>query len=273
MSTAALGVLVLLGLAAALLAVDAWGTRRRMRLVERLVADQARKLEQIQTEFGRFAPADVVDRLTDSSGALAPGRREVTVMFADLRGFTPLSERMDPGDMVGVLNGYFEAMTQAIAAHHGRVNQFMGDGLLALFGALEPNPWQARDAVCAALEMRKALAGYNGELAARGMPTLRFGIGIHTGEVVAGVMGNQSLSAFAVVGDTVNTAARVEQLTRLHDTDVLITDAVRRMLDSRFRLRELPPAPVKGKEYPVRTYAVEGMDDVLAPAAQHSPPR
>jgi len=138
--------------------------------------------------------------------------------------------------------------------------------LLALFGALEPNPWQADDAVSAALAMRAALADYNIQLAAQNLPELRFGIGIHQGEVIVGLMGNQNLSTFTAVGDTVNTAARVEQLTRMHGADVLITEAVREKLDSRFKLRELPPVPVKGKEQPVVTYAVEG---VAAQAPRH----
>jgi adenylate cyclase len=256
MSGLALTVLLVASIA---LSALTWRAHRKLHLVERLVADQSQKLERIQTAFGRFAPADVVDHLSDPTGPMAPARRDVTVMFADLRGFTPLSERMDPADMVGILNGYFEAMTEAITMHHGRVTQFIGDGLLALFGALEPDPWQAQDAVKAALDMRRALARYNEDLCARGFPALAFGVGIHCGEVVAGVIGNSNLSTFSVVGDTVNTASRVEQLTRSHDVDVLITESVRAKLDARYTVREFPAALVKGKEQPIVTYHVIGM--------------
>jgi class 3 adenylate cyclase len=92
--------------------------------------------------------------------------------------------------------------------HHGHVTQFVGDGLLALFGALEPNPWQARDAVLAALDMRSELARYNETLRAQGLPELRFGIGIHGGEVVAGVIGTAGLAKFSVTGDPINVASR-----------------------------------------------------------------
>jgi len=235
----------------------------RYRRLELLLADRAERLERLEAEFGRFAPSVVVEQVTGTAQQMAPSRRDVTVMFADVREFTRLCERIDPAHTVAMLNGYFECMTRAIVAHHGHVTQFIGDGLLALFGALEPNPWQAQDAVSAALAMRKALADYNIELAAQGLPPLGFGIGIHHGEVIVGVMGNRNLSTFTVIGDTVNTAARVEQLTRMHGTDVLVTQAVRDKLDSRFALRELPPAPVKGKEQPVVTYAVE---DVAARA-------
>lgn len=250
---------IALALLAAGLAFLLLRARARNRRLESLLADRAERLERLETEFARFAPSAVVEQVTGTMERMAPGRRRVTVMFADLREFTRLCESTDPAQTVSMLNGYFECMTRAIVAHHGHVTQFIGDGLLALFGALEPNPWQAQDAVSAALAMRAALADYNVQLAAQQLPELRFGIGIHHGEVIVGLMGNQNLTTFTVVGDTVNTAARVEQLTRMHGADVLITEAVREKLDSRFKLRELPPVPVKGKEQPVVTYAVEGM--------------
>jgi len=257
--TAAL--LIAVGVLAGALALVLLRARAGSRRLERLLADRAERLERLEAEFGRFAPSLVVEQVTGTQEQMAPQRRSVTVMFADLRDFTPLCERVDPALTVGILNGYFECMTQAIVARHGHVTQFIGDGLLALFGALEPNPWQAQDAVAAALDMRAALADYNAELAARGSPLLRIGIGIHRGEAIVGLMGNRKLSTFTAIGDTVNTASRVEQLTRLHGTDVLVTQAVRDKLDSRFELRELPAMPVKGKEQPVVTYAVEGPGD------------
>ncbi|HEY7761144.1 MAG TPA: adenylate/guanylate cyclase domain-containing protein, partial [Burkholderiales bacterium] len=139
-------------------------------------------------------------------------------------------------------------------------------GLLALFGALEPNPWQAQDAVLGALAMREALARYNDTLRARSLPELQVGIGIHRGEVLAGVMGNEELSKFGVVGDTINVASRVEQLTRELSVDLLITEEVRRELDGRFQLRAMPPQAVKGKPEPLVTYLVEGVERAVQPA-------
>ena len=109
----------------------------------------------------------------------------MTLVGAVFNGVTVHGGRMNPEQMVPVLNGYFRAMSAAITAHHGRVTELMGDGLLALFGALEPNPWQAQDAVLGALAMREALARYNETLRARSMPVLEVGIGIHRGEVLA----------------------------------------------------------------------------------------
>jgi len=257
----------LLALAALLgLLVVATKQRGQIRQIERLLDDTYGKLERLQLHFARFAPDSVVEQLTERSGQVAASRRTVTVLFADLKGFTALCDRIDPEHMLPILNGYFRAMSEAIIAHHGRVTELTGDGILALFGALEPNPWQAQDAVLGALDMREALALYNGTLRARSLPELQVGIGIHRGEVLAGVMGNEDLSKFGVVGDTINVAARVERLTRELSVDLLITEEVRHELDDRFRLRAMPALAVKGKPEPIVTYFVEGS----AMAEQHA---
>jgi len=240
--------------------------RRRMHDTERLLDDTRSRLEHLQIHFSRFAPEDVVERLTEASGDLMASRRMVTVLFADLRGFTAMCEKLDPELILQILNGYFREMSHAINAHHGRVTELIGDGLLALFGALEPNPWQAQDAVLGALAMRAALARYNRTLAQRGLPELQIGIGVHRGELLAGVMGNEELSKFGVVGDPINVAARVERLTRDLGVDLLVTEEVRRELDSRFQLRAMPAVPVKGKTEPLATYFVETAQMAAQPA-------
>jgi class 3 adenylate cyclase len=240
--------------------------RRQIHQLERLVDDSHTKLERLQLRFARFAPDDVVERLTEPGGELKASRRTVTVLFADLKGFTAMCDRLDSEQMVPILNGYFRCMSEAITEHHGRVTELTGDGLLALFGALEPNPWQAQDAVLGALAMRDALVRYNETLRARSLPELEIGIGIHRGEVVAGVMGNEELSKFGVVGDPINVAARVERLTRELSADLLITEEVRGELDGRFRLRAMPARAVKGKAEPIVTYFVEGVETATQPA-------
>ena len=231
--------------------------RKRNRQLEQLMAATDGKLMQLQRQFERFVPADVVERLTDAGDVFAPARRHVTIMFADLRGFTAMCDRLDPAVTVTILNDYFRHMIQAITRHHGQVTELVGDGLLALFGALETNPWQGRDAVLAALDMRAELEAYNTQLRARGMSELRFGIGIHSGEVVAGVIGTGGLSKFSVTGDPINVASRIEGLTRHFEVDLLITAEIRRTLDDRFHVRAMPPALVKGKAEPIQTYYVE----------------
>lgn len=250
----------LLGGALLLAGALAWAWLRRAREAESLFAETRRKLEQLQREFERFAPPDLVERLTEGRGDVAPQRRQVTMLFADLRGFTSLCDRLDPALTVTILNDYFRHMSGAIGRHHGHITELVGDGLLALFGALESNPWQCRDAVLAALDMRAALAAYNAQLAAKSLPQLQFGIGIHSGEVIVGVMGAGELNKFTVTGDPINVASRVEGLTRELGVDVLITEEIRKALEAGFRLRPMPPARVKGKPVPIQTYHVESND-------------
>jgi adenylate cyclase len=155
-----------------------------------------------------------------------------------------------------VLNGYFQRMSDAIHENRGHVSTFLGDGILAYFGALQPNPWQCDDAVNAALAMRAAMRDYNVELAREGLPELAVGIGIHRGPGLAGLVGSRERMEYAFVGRTVNLAARVQTLTRVHQVDILVTDALRADLDSRFVLVPMPAEMVKGIDEPVLTYAV-----------------
>jgi class 3 adenylate cyclase len=250
-----------------------WYARAETKHVRRRLESATASLERLQLSFERFAPQEVVERIIAGGVSTSAEKKTITVLFADLVGFTSLSERMEPGLLVQILNGYFAHMSRAIAEHRGHVSKFIGDGILALFGALEPNPWQADDAVCAALAMRDALEEYNEQLALSGHPTLRVGIGLHRGVAVAGVIGSDELVEFTVIGSTVNLASRVEHLTRRHATDILITTAVRETLDARFALRELPAAAVAGISEPVVTYAVEGVlpsDPTGARAARRS---
>jgi class 3 adenylate cyclase len=248
----------LLAVLAVALGVLAWRAQRRAATLAHRLATASRELEALQQSFTRFAPAEVVEDIIARGVSTAPVAKEVTVLFADLRGFTALAETMPPADLVRVLNGWFAAMADALAAHRGHLAKFLGDGFLALFGALESNPWQTNDAVHAALAMRTALRDYNARLVAEGLPPLAIAVGIHRGPVIAGVLGTASLVEYGVIGATVNLASRVERLTREHDTDVLVTAAVRDVLDPRFRLRAMPPATVPGIAAPVATFAVDG---------------
>ena len=187
-------------------------------------------------------------------------KKEVTVLFADLIGFTALSEMTPPAVLVRILNGYFERMSQAITGHRGYVSTFIGDGILALFGAMVPNPWQGNDAAHAALAMHTALAEYNAELAAEGLPTLAVGVGLHRGTGVAGLVGSRQRKEFTVVGRIVNVAARVQDLTRKHPASTIVTKALADSLDPRFRLRPLPDTPVKGIQQPLAIFALDGLE-------------
>ncbi|HXX47693.1 MAG TPA: adenylate/guanylate cyclase domain-containing protein [Myxococcota bacterium] len=214
------------------------------------------ELERLEHAFARFAPMELVERVIARGVPTSGERKEVTVLFADLVGFTPLSQSVEPSTLVRILNGYFERMSRAITAHQGHISTLIGDGILALFGALEANPWQTNDAVQAALGMRAELAAYNEELAASGLPKLALGVGVHRGWGIAGLVGSSELMQFTVVGNVVSVAARVQGLTREHGVDVLVTAAAQQALDPRFVLRALPPAELKGIAEPVSTFAL-----------------
>ncbi len=238
--------------------------RRAADVTRRALRKSSDDLERLARAFSRFAPQEVVDDISSRGLEEKAEKREVTILFADLTGFTAMSDRLDPAVVVEILNGYFREMSAAITAHHGHVSKFMGDGLMALFGAVVRNPWQARDATLAALAMREALGRYNETLRARSLPELSFGVGIHRGTVVAGILGSDALREFTVIGDAVNVAARIEGLTRLHGVDILMSGEVREALDRTFRLRELPPTPIKGKPVPIATWTVEGREPAAA---------
>ena len=246
-----LGALALAGLVAVCL-------RQRARVAElnARLGIAAGELQRLQESCARFAPATVVDRLLTDGPEATAERKEVTALFADVVGYTTLAEQLDPPILARVLNGYYQRMSDAIAQHSGHVSTFVGDGILAYFGAFEPNPWQSDDAVRAALAMRQALAGYNCELRAEGLSALAIGIGLHRGVVLAGLVGTRERIEYACIGRTVNVAARVQGLTRTHDADILITEAVRERLDPAFPLVPRPAMPIKGIAEPIVTFAV-----------------
>jgi class 3 adenylate cyclase len=234
-----------------------WRRERAFRRLCDAFDSAAAELEHLQRAFHRFVPRDVVEGIIQRGVHTSGERRVVTVLFADLVGFTALSERSEPEVVVRLLNGYFQAMASAIAQHGGYVSKFMGDGILALFGAPERDPWQALDAVEAAVAMRAAMARYNAELVAAGHPPLRLGIGVHCGAAVVGILGSAELVEYTAIGDVVNTAARIEALTRQFGVDILISADLRAELHDRYAVREMPPADVKGKSDALVTFAVD----------------
>jgi adenylate cyclase len=235
----------------------AWFYYRRTQTLRRRLSDANRELEQLQRTFNRFAPARIVDDILEKRSLDIAETREVTILFADLRGFTALSEQLEAPDLVALLNRYFQRMDRAVDQHSGFISKFIGDGLLVLFGALHHNPWQATDAVQAALEMQRQVDALADSADAATFGNLSLSVGIHRGPVVAGIVGSFEVKEFTVVGRHVNLASRVEGLTRTHDEDILITGAVREDLDPSIELEEQPAVPVKGVQEPVTTYAVQ----------------
>lgn len=244
--------------AAAALGALALAQRRRLRELRERLRGASFELERLQQTCSRFAPPSVLEKLINEEGEVAAERKVVTALFADLVGYTALSGQLEPAVLSRVLNGYFQRVSDAIAEHHGYVSTFLGDGVLAYFGALEPNPWQCNDAARAALAMRAALSAYNDELAREGLPRLAIGVGLHRGAGLAGMIGSRERREYGFVGRTVNVAARVQALTREHKVDILVTEEVRGQLDGSFTLRAMPPAEVKGIAGKVATFALLG---------------
>jgi len=220
---------------------------------------------RLRDALGRYVSPEVAARVERNPAELAGERRRVSILFTDLRGFTTLSERMAPTLMAERLTEYFDAMTATIFARRGMVNDFIGDAILAVFGAPLDDPEHARHAIESALAMGETLAGLNRRWQAEGLPPLRMGLGIHTGEVFAGNVGRAGKVKYAVVGDTVNLASRVEGLNKELGTTMLVTEATYRAAGLDLVVNDRGPISVKGREEPVRVYEVIGMKPAAGP--------
>jgi adenylate cyclase len=211
---------------------------------------------RLREALGRYVSPEVAARVERRPEELAGERREVSILFSDLRGFTTLSERMAPEKMAARLTEYFDAMTAAIFDHRGMVNDFVGDAIMAVFGAPLDDPDHARHAIESALAMQRALDGLNRRWQSEGLPPLRMGLGVHTGQVFAGNVGREGKVKYAVVGDTVNLASRVESLNKELGTIMLVTEAAYQRAACQVRATDRGLVHVKGRQEPVRVYEV-----------------
>lgn len=215
-----------------------------------------RDRERIRDTFGRYVGPEVRDEILSGRTASAGGRCEVSILFADLRDFTTWVESSPPEDVVAGLNAYFTEMDAAIRAHGGLVLQFIGDEIEAVFGAPQSDPLHADHAVAAALEMQARLEAWNAARQQRGERTLRHGIGIHSGTVVAGNIGSSERMAYALVGDAVNVASRIEALNKTFGTQVLVSGSTRALLQQTHGLNAMPSVMVKGRSAEVEVFSL-----------------
>ncbi len=220
-----------------------------------LIADWLAR-RNMRAQFGRYLSKDLLARVIDDAPSLRGERRVVSVLFSDLRGYTTLSEAMTPEAIAAHLNEYFDAMTAAIFAHQGMINDFIGDAVMAVFGAPVSDPDHALHAVQAAAAMDRALADLNQRWTARGLPLFHMGIGIHTGSVFAGNVGGHDKIKYTVIGDPVNVGSRVEGLNKELGTTILITAETYAAVGDRVQVKDRGPMHVKGRVEEVRVYEV-----------------
>jgi adenylate cyclase len=212
--------------------------------------------EVARANYSRFMPEYVVKQLLDSPDSFRLGgvNQTVTVLFADIRGFTALSEREKPEKVVGLLNRYFSAMTEIIFDHGGTLDKYIGDGLMAIFGAPAATPEDALNAVKAAVTMQKRITTLNEELSADGMEQIAVGIGLHTGEATIGYIGSDKRSEYTAIGDTVNLASRLES--NAAGGQILISEATSTASGNLIPVNTREPLTVKNRVQPVDVFEV-----------------
>lgn len=218
--------------------------------------DGLEERELIRDTFGRFVSHDVAEAVLTGRVPLQGERRDISILFQDIRGFTSLSERLDPAVLLRLLNQFFTEVVAAVEAEGGVVKQFLGDGVMALFGAPQPHPDHAARAVRAALGIVSRLKGLNETLQEQGIGPLEIGVGIHSGTVVAGLIGPDNRVEYGVVGDAVNLASRVEALTREMQATILVSSDITAQLGPAFELGRTATTLVKGKSQPVEVVEV-----------------
>jgi adenylate cyclase len=193
----------------------------------------------------------------------------VTLLMSDLRGFTPLTEGLQPQQVLRLLNSYLGTMADVVLAHRGTIDEFVGDAILAIFGAPVARPDDARRAVACAVAMQEALAGLNRANEAEGLPRLEMGIAVHTGDVIVGNIGSERRTKYGVVGSAVNHAGRIESFTV--GGQVLISDATLREAGAGVRVGERLAVDAKGTREPIVVYDLRGMGEAEVPGAPAGP--
>ena len=213
--------------------------------------------EVARANYSRFLPEYVVKQMLENpdSFKLGGSSQTITILFADIRGFTRMSEHAPPEKIVNLLNRYFSAMTEIIFAHGGTLDKYLGDGLMALFGAPTATPDDASNALNAAVAMQRRLLGINRELRDEGLAEIGVGMGLHTGEAIVGYIGSDRRSEYTAIGDTVNTSSRLESNAR--GGEILISDATARAAHSRYQLKPREPIMVKNRQQPVNLWEVD----------------
>ncbi len=227
-----------------------------------LVVEDISREKRMKNTMARYMTHEVVEQLLADGGEVLGGAtQEVTILFSDVRRFTTISEAIGARDTVSMLNEYFTAMVDVVFNHDGILDKYIGDAIMALFGTPFPTEKDADNAVRVAVEMMRTLSSLNARRADAGKPKIDIGIGISSGEVVAGNIGSPKRMDYTVIGDPVNLAARLESATKQYGCEILLSDFTVERLTSPQRLREVDRIRVKGKHRPVTVYEALGHHD------------
>ncbi|MDD5092591.1 MAG: adenylate/guanylate cyclase domain-containing protein [Candidatus Wallbacteria bacterium] len=212
----------------------------------------------IEEAFGRFLHPDIVLRVADNPDRFLSGElREITILFTDLEGFTTISEKADPATLFSVLSLYMDSMTEVIMQSGGTVDKYIGDALMAFWGAPCDQPDQAERACGSILDMIARMPEVNKLVEARGFPPLKMRAGIYTGQAMVGGAGTRH-TCYTAIGDTVNLAARMEPLNKKYDTLIIVGEPTMKAAGNRFRFRHLDSVEVKGRKEAVDIYELTG---------------
>lgn len=216
---------------------------------------ESRSKRELAHLFGTYVPPELVDEMVKDPDAysMAATNREMTVMFCDMRGFTKLSEHMEPIQLQALLNDVFTRLTGIIRANRGTIDKYMGDCVMAFWGAPVETPEHAHLAVKSAMEMANAVRGMNEEHRAKGLPEIGIGIGVNTGNMCVGDMGSNIRKSYTVIGDAVNLGSRLEGLSKVYGVDIVVSESTRKLATA-FGWQELDRVRVKGKEQAVAIF-------------------
>lgn len=219
-----------------------------------ILAQQEKKM--VRSVFAHYVPDSVIKTILDNPARLALGGEErvVTVMFTDIAGFTTISEKLKPKELVTLLNDYLTEMTNIVLKHDGIIDKFEGDAIMAEFGVPVTYPGHAKAACCAALEMQKKIKNMRRDWLKQGKPELYMRVGINTGEVIVGNMGSRDVFDYTVMGDHVNLGARLEGANKFYGTEIMISEFTVNEVKDDFYTRHLDLLRVKGKEKPIAVY-------------------
>lgn len=229
---------------------------------------ESRTKRQITSLFGKYVPTELVDEMSkhpEQVVSMEGESREMTILFSDVRGFTTISEGLDPKELSQLMNEFLTPLSRVVSKHHGKVDKYMGDCIMAFWGAPNPLPDHARNAILAGIEMQATLAALQPHFKERGWPEIHVGVGINSGRVSVGNMGSEVRVAYTVMGDEVNLASRLEGITKQYGVGIIVGENTRNAVTD-FVYRELDHVRVKGKDKPVAIYEPIGLSSEVSKA-------